>query len=277
MACLLCRHALNNSVRRWRRSGHDGKRPWTKPAWGGGSSSKSLKLESLSQHRNAKKRRVQWFRLQHKHWLCAWGSCRASCHGSVSGRGSLVCVTQAQSKKKKKQTKAKGLHAESLWLVVLLRHIKLGNQKGKASVSPGEHQCRGEEARTIMASHNNATGRDQREKKKKERKDPGSGWGNPGAAKEHPPAKNHRSRPQTRAWPEQKLMPSLWPVCATNLCALLSQATLFNTTNLDGTTGCWYIPAADCWRCTCERRQEKLFFFHRRVCISSAIHPTGHY
>lgn len=168
MACLLCRHALNNSVRRWRRSGHDGKRPWTKPAWGGGSSSKSLKLESLSQHRNAKKRRVQWFRLQHKHWLCAWGSCRASCHGSVSGRGSLVCVTQAQSKKKKKkQTKAKGLHAESLWLVVLLRHIKLGNQKGKASVSPGEHQCRGEEARTIMASHNNATGRDQREKKKR--------------------------------------------------------------------------------------------------------------
>lgn len=170
MACLLCRHALNNSVRRWRRSGHDGKRPWTKPAWGGGSSSKSLKLESLSQHRNAKKRRVEWFRLQHKHWLCAWGSCRASCHGSVSGRDSLVCVTQAQSKKKKKQTKAKGLHAESLWLVVLLRHIKLGNQKGKASVSPGKHQCRGEEARTIMASHNNATGRDQREKKKKSEK-----------------------------------------------------------------------------------------------------------
>lgn len=37
-------------------------------------------------------------------------------------------------------------------------------------MSPGEHQCRGEEARTIMASHNNATGRDQREKKKKSEK-----------------------------------------------------------------------------------------------------------
>lgn len=170
MACLLCRHALNNSVRRCAADAAAMMASDPGPSQPEAAAAAASPWNSKASPNIGMPKR--------EGYNDSGCSTSTGCvHGArVVPHAMAVLVAEVAwfvwpkhkaKKKKKNQTKAKGLHAESLWLVVLLRHIKLGNQKGRASVSPGEHQCRGEEARTIMASHNNATGRDQREKKKR--------------------------------------------------------------------------------------------------------------